>query len=262
MTQVSRRPDVHPLASVDPLARLGDGVIVGPFAVIEADVVVGAGTRLDAGAVLLRGTTLGRDVHVGAYAVLGGAPMDTRFQGEASGVVIGDRCDLREHVTIHRATGEGASTRLGADVLAMTGAHVSHNAVVGDGAVLTTLVQLGGHTEIGSGATLGAGVMVHQWTRVGRWAMVGATSALNADVVPFALARGNPARHYRLNALGLRRHGLAPAPTAALQDALRALRRREHQRLAALAETWPEVAELVAFVRASRRGVARFVTAP
>jgi len=61
---------------------------------------------------------------------------------------------------------------------------------VGDGAVLTTQVQLGGHAEVGAGATLGAGVMVHQWTRIGRWAMVGATSALNRDVLPFSLARG------------------------------------------------------------------------
>ena len=33
---------IHELASVDPSARLGDGVRVGPFAVIGADVVVGS----------------------------------------------------------------------------------------------------------------------------------------------------------------------------------------------------------------------------
>ncbi len=253
--------DVHPSAVVDPDARLGDGVTIGAFVVIEGGVTVGAGTRLDPGVVLLRGTRLGRDVHVGAHAVLGGVPMDAHHRGEPSGVEVGDRSDLREHVTIHRATGEGERTRVGADVLVMTGAHVSHNARVGDGAVLTTQVQLGGHVEVGAGATLGAGVMVHQWTRVGRWAMVGATSALNRDVLPFALARGNPARHYRLNAVGLRRRGLSPERTTALQDALRALRRHDTDRLAALAATWTEVAELVAFVEDSRRGVARFVTA-
>lgn len=253
--------DVHPTAVVDPDARLGEGVTIGAFAVVEGDVIVGAGTRLDPGVVLLRGTQLGRDVRVGAYAVLGGAPMDAHHRGEPSGVSIGDRSDLREHVTVHRATGEGELTSVGADVLVMTGAHVSHNARVGDGAVLTTQVQLGGHAEVGAGATLGAGVMVHQWTRIGRWAMVGATSALNQDVLPFALARGNPARHYRLNAVGLRRRGLSPERTSALQDALRALRRQDTERLEALAATWTEVAELWAFVQASRRGVARFVTA-
>ncbi len=253
--------DVHPTAVVDPDARLDDGVVVGAFVVVEGGVTVGPGTRLGTGAVILRGTRLGREVRIGAYAVLGGAPMDAHHRGEPSGVEVGDRTDLREHVTVHRATGEGEVTWLGADVLVMTGAHVSHNARVGDGAVLTTQVQLGGHVEVGAGATLGAGVMVHQWTRVGRWAMVGATSALNRDVLPFALARGNPARHYRLNAVGLRRRGLAPEVTAALQDALRALRQHDRVRLDALAGRWTEVAELRAFVEDSRRGVARFVTA-
>jgi hypothetical protein len=114
----------------------------------------------------------------------------------------------------------------------MTGVHVSHNGRVGAGAVLTNLVQLGGHVEVGNGAVLGAGVMVHQWVRIGRWAMLGATSGFNRDVLPFAMARGNPARHYRLNAVGLRRRGVTGRRYRALEDALRAVRR-------ATAGRWP-----------------------
>ncbi len=36
-------PIIHPSAFVDPGAELGDGVVVGPCAQIEADVVVGEG---------------------------------------------------------------------------------------------------------------------------------------------------------------------------------------------------------------------------
>lgn len=253
-------PRVHPSALIAATAELSDGVVVGPFAVVEDGVAIGPGAVVEVGAVLRRGTTVGAAARVGPYAVLGSPPMDARFRGEASGVAVGDRSDLREHVTVHRATGEGACTRIGADVLVMSGAHVSHNAVIGDGAVLTTQVQLGGHVEIGAGAVLGAGVMMHQWTRVGRWAMVGATSASNTDLLPFALSRGNPARHYRLNAVGLRRRGVPPETTSALQNALRCLRRRDREGLMELAATSPEVAELVAFVAASQRGIARFVT--
>lgn len=253
-------PRVHPSAVIARTAELADGVVVGPFAVVEDGVAVGAEAVLETGALLRRGTTVGAGARIGPYAVVGSPPMDARFRGEPSGVAIGDRADLREHATVHRATGEGATTRIGADVLVMTGAHVSHNAVVGDGAVLTTHVQLGGHVEVGAGAVLGAGVMIHQWARVGRWAMVGATSAANVDLLPFTLARGNPARHYRLNGVGLRRRGVPATTTAALQDALRCLRRRDRDGLAVLAAATPEVAELVAFVDASQRGVARFVT--
>lgn len=253
-------PRVHPTALIAPTAELSDDATVGPFAVVEDGVVIGPGATIEVGAVLRRGTRVGAGARIGPYAVIGSPPMDARFRGEASFVAIGARADLREHVTVHRATGEGASTRIGDDVLVMTGAHVSHNSVVGDGAVLTTQVQLGGHVEIGAGAVLGAGVMMHQWTRVGRWAMVGATSASNTDLLPFALSRGNPARHYRLNAVGMRRRNVPVATTSALQNALRCLRRRDRAELAALAAATPEVAELVAFIDASQRGVARFVT--
>ena len=253
-------PRVHASAVIARTAELSDGVVVGPFAVIEDGVQVGPDAVVEVGALLRRGTRIGVGARIGPYVVLGSSPMDAHFRGEASFVAIGARADLREHVTVHRATGEGATTRIGADVLIMAGAHVSHNAVVDDGAVLTTQVQLGGHVEIGAGAVLGAAVMMHQWTRVGRWAMVGATSAANADLLPFALARGNPARHYRLNAVGLRRRGVPATTTTALQAALRCLRRRDRDGLAELAAGTPEVAELVAFVESSQRGVARFVT--
>lgn len=253
-------PQVHPTAVVADDAALHDGVVVGPFAVVEDGVAIEAGARLEVGAVVRRGTVVGAGARLGPYAVIGSLPMDTNFRGEASGVRIGAGADLREYVTVHRATGEGATTVVGPRALVMTGAHVSHNAVVGADAVLTAQVQLAGHVEVGDGAVLGAGVMVHQWTRIGRLAMVGATSALNADVLPFAMARGNPARHFRLNAIGLRRRGVPTEARNALQDALRCLRRRDAAGLAALADAWPDVAELTAFVAASRRGVARFAS--
>ena len=108
---------IHASAVIDPRARLDDGVQVGPFVVIEGDVTVAAGAVLRAGTVLLDGTHVGPGARLGPYAVIGGAPMDTRFRGEPSGVDIGAGADLREHVTVHRATGEGARTQVGAGAL-------------------------------------------------------------------------------------------------------------------------------------------------
>jgi UDP-N-acetylglucosamine acyltransferase len=253
-------PAVHPSAVIDPRARLADGVRVEPFVVIEGDVDVAEGAVVRTGSVLLDGTSVGAGARVGPYAVVGGTPMDSHFRGEPSGVDIGAGADLREHVTVHRATGEGERTRIGDGVLLMTGVHVSHNGVVGAGAILTNLVQLGGHVEVGAEAVLGAGVLVHQWVRIGRWAMLGAASGFNRDVLPFAMARGNPARHFRLNAVGLRRRGVAGERYQALEQALRAVRRRDHDALDELAARWPEVGELRAFMAATRRGWLRFVS--
>jgi UDP-N-acetylglucosamine acyltransferase len=257
---VATPPPIHASAVIDPRARLGSGVEIGPFVVIEGDVAVGDGAVLRAGTVLHDGTTVGPGARLGPYAVIGGTPMDARYGGEPSGVDIGAGADLREYVTVHRATGEGALTRIGAGALLMTGVHVSHNGQVGPDAVLTNLAQLGGHVEVGAGAVLGAGAMVHQWVRIGRWAMLGAASGFNRDVLPFAMARGNPARHYRLNAVGLRRRGVTGDRYRALEEAIRAVRRHDASALADLAARSPEVDELRAFIAASRRGLLRFVT--
>jgi UDP-N-acetylglucosamine acyltransferase len=253
-------PAVHASAVIDPRARLAAGVRVEPFVVIEGDVEVAEGALVRTGSILFDGTNVGAGARIGPYAVVGGTPMDTRFRGERSGVDIGAGADLREHVTVHRATGEGERTRIGDGALLMTGVHVSHNGLVGAGAVLTNLVQLGGHVEVGPEAVLGAGALVHQWVRIGRRAMLGAVSGFNRDVLPFAMARGNPARHYRLNAVGLRRHGVAGDRYRALEMALRAVRHRDDEALDELAARWPEVAELRAFMAGSRRGWLRFVS--
>lgn len=250
---------IDPSAHVHPSARLAPDVVVGPGVVVAADVVVGPGSRLLAGSVLLAGTRLGSRVNVGPYAVVGGEPMDSHFHGEHSLAVVEDDVSLREFVTVHRATGEGAETRIGTGALVMSYAHVSHNTIVGAGAVLTTGVQLGGHSVIGERAVLASNVLVHQFGKVGAYAMVGGGSGVNRDVLPFTLAHGNPVRHVRLNRVGLLRHGIEGDRYRALEQALRALRHLDRASFERLAEDSADVRVMLAFRDGSTRGVARFL---
>lgn len=251
--------DLHPSASVAAGAELHESVRVGPGVVVEADVVVGAGSALLAGTVLHAGSRIGARCRLGPYAVVGGEPMDGRFKGEPSLAVLEDEVVLREFATVHRATGEGAETRVGAGALVMSYAHVSHNVRVGPGAVLTTAVQLGGHCEVGERAVVGAAALLHQFCRVGAYAMYGAGSASNQDILPYSMARGNPAKHYRLNRVGLERRGFSGARYQALERAIRAFRRRDWALLAELAETSPEVRRMLEFKASSKRGLCSFV---
>jgi UDP-N-acetylglucosamine acyltransferase len=244
---------------VHPGARLAPGVRVGPGAVVEGDVEIGQGTEVLAGTVIHDGSRIGAHCQLGPYAVIGGLPMDSHFDGEPSLVVIEDGVSVREFVTVNRATGEGARTTVGAGSLLMSYAHVSHNSRIGQGCVLTTAVQLGGHSEIGDHAVLGSNALIHQFCRVGEYAMFGAASAGNMDVLPFTMARGNPARHYRLNRVGLQRHGFDGERYRALEQAVRAMRHHDRARLDELALGSPDVRRLLAFADASKRGVARFV---
>lgn len=253
---------VHATAVVDPAARLASDVQVGPHAVIEADVVVGPGTVLLPGTVLSSGSRVGARCRLGPYATVGGLPMDRDFAGEDSFVVLEDEVELRDFVSVHRATGAGSETRIGAGALVMSYAHVTHNVQIGRGAVLTNLVQLGGHVRIDERAVLGAGVMVHQFARIGAYAMVAATSGVSRDILPYALARGNFAEHYRVNAVGLRRNGIEGERYRAVERALRALRRKDERAFVQLAADWPEVEAMRSFRDASRRGLARFRGGP
>jgi len=241
-------------------ARLADDVIVGPGVVIEKGVVVGAGTRLSAGTVLHSGALIGERCKLGPYAVIGSEPMDRSFAGEPSLAVVADDVEIREFATVHRATGEGNRTTVGPGTLLMSYVHLGHNTQVGEKCVLTTGVQLGGHSVIGDRAVIGSNSLVHQFCRVGTLAMLGGASAANLDILPFAMARGNLARHYRVNGVGLRRHGIDDERYRQIERALRFVRRRDTPALEALAADNQDAALLLEFVTTSKRGVARFVT--
>lgn len=251
-------PGVHPTAVVDPEARLAPGVVLGPYVVVEADVEIGSGTEVLAGSLIHTGARIGARCRIGPYAVVAGHPGDSHFAGEPSLAILEDDVTLREFVTVHRATGMGAETRIGTGSLVMSYAHVGHNARVGERVVLTNGVQLGGHTRIGEYAVVGAATLVHQNCRVGEYAILGAASAANMDTLPFSMARGNTAKHYGTNRVGLRRHDIVGARYAAIEQALRAFRRHDRARLEALAEASPDVRRLLEFASASTRGVARF----
>lgn len=227
--------------------------------VVEADVFVGRDSTLLTGTVLQRGSVVGERCRLGPYATVGGEPMDTRFKGEPSYAVLEHDVSLRDFASVHRATGEGAETRIGAGTLVMSYAHVSHNVKVGQGVTLTTSVQLGGHCQVGDYAVIGSSSMLHQFCRVGPYAMYGAGSASNQDVLPYSMARGNPARHYRLNKIGLQRRGIEGERYRVLETAIRAFRRQDRPLLESLAEVSPEVREMLVFKEMSHRGICRFV---
>jgi UDP-N-acetylglucosamine acyltransferase len=235
-------------------------VRVGPYAVIEADTVLGDDCEVRAHATLKRFTRLGVANAVHENAVLGGEPQDLAFGGEPSALGIGDGNRIRENVTIHRGGAPGSVTRVGSECFLMAGAHIAHDDVIGDRVILANNVALAGHVTIGDGAFLSGGVVVHQFCRIGRLAMIGGNSKVVQDCLPFVISDGVPARARGLNLVGLRRAGLGAADARALREAFRLLLRSNLPLEAALAKLAalqdPNVEELIAFARGSKRGFA------
>lgn len=250
---------VHPAAVVDAAAELADDVEVGPYAVVGPNVRADRGVRIHGHAMVEGHTELGEGVEVFPFATIGQRPQDKKYDGGPSHVIVGARSVLREYVTVHPSSVEGRTTVIGADVLVMAYCHVAHDCRIGDGVVMANAVQLAGHCEVHPHAVLGGLTNVHQFARIGRLAMTGAAARVSRDVPPFALVDGHPARFVGLNVVGLRRAGVPEETRRALKRAYRALfSTSRDERLAALdAEAEPEVQELMAFARDSKRGLTR-----
>ncbi|MEN8260531.1 MAG: acyl-[acyl-carrier-protein]--UDP-N-acetylglucosamine O-acyltransferase, partial [Pseudomonadota bacterium] len=87
--------------------------------------------------------------------------------------------------------------------------------------------------------------------------MIRGTTGISKDIIPYTTVGGQPARHYRLNLVGLRRAGIEGARLKAISVAIRRLRKRED--LEGLDET-PEVLHLREWLAVhSKRGISKFV---
>lgn len=181
---------------------------IHPTALIEEGARLGAGCVVHAHALISSRCELGEGVVVHPFAVIGGDPQDLAFDPTVNtGVRIGSRTVIREHVTISRATKDGEFTEIGADCFLMAGCHVAHDCRIGERVVIANAVLLAGHVRIADRAFLGGGAVVHQFCRIGAGAMIGGGARISRDIAPFSLATERNAI-IGLNVVGLRRRGI------------------------------------------------------
>ncbi|MDY3869033.1 MAG: acyl-ACP--UDP-N-acetylglucosamine O-acyltransferase [Pyramidobacter sp.] len=197
---------IHPSAVVSPKAELADGVVIGPYCIVDDKVIIGHDTVLRPFVHLCDYTTVGCESTVFENAILGPEPQDHGFKGEISYVTIGDRTVIRENVTIHRASGEGNVTSVGNDCLIMEGVHLGHNVQISDSVTISSKSGLAGYVKVGRGTVIGGLSGFHQFVRIGSYCMIGGASRVAQDVPPFMLVNGSPCRVYGLNVIGLRRN--------------------------------------------------------
>jgi UDP-N-acetylglucosamine acyltransferase len=243
---VTAAASIHPTALIEEGARLGQGCV------IHAQAMIG------------RHCHLGDGVVVHPYAVLGGDPQDLGFKPETpSGVRIGTRTVIREHVTVNRATKPGESTTVGADCFLMTGCHVAHDCRIGNRVVIANAVLLGGHVHIADRVFLGGGAVIHQFVRIGESAMIGGGARISSDVAPFCLAT-EPNTVYGLNVVGLKRRGFKRGVLAEIKQAFREtlarggnVRERAAAEIASSRYASPEARSFLEFLVAGRRTLAR-----
>ncbi|MBM9595634.1 acyl-ACP--UDP-N-acetylglucosamine O-acyltransferase [Rhodobacteraceae bacterium MCCB 386] len=219
---------VHPSAVIEEGAVLGDGVIVGAFSMVGPDVRLAAGVELKSHVVLTGRTEIGESTVIFPFASVGEIPQDLKYRGELTRLIVGARCRIREGVTMNTGTeGGGGVTRVGDDCLFMTGAHVGHDAQVGDRVIVANQSALAGHVVVEDDVIIGGLSGIHQFVRIGRGAIIGAVTMVTNDVIPYGLVQAPRGMLDGLNLVGLKRKGVARSDITALRAAYQMLAQGE-----------------------------------
>lgn len=186
---------VHPTAVIGDDVTLGDGNVIGAFAVILGPARIGDRNWI------------GPHVVIGTPAEIRGIDHGLIAGGIGTGIQIGDDNVIREYTTVHQ--GHYATTVIGNGCYLMNKCYIAHDDVLHDGVTMASSVTLGGHVQVGTGANLGMGAIVHQRRVIGGLAMVGMSAVVTRDVPPASLAYGNPCRVRSANRVGMQRAGVS-----------------------------------------------------
>lgn len=243
-------PSIHPSSVIEPGAQIAGDAVIGPFCYVGASVRIGAGTRLVSHVSVIGHTTIGEGNVVWPQAVLGADPQDLKFRGEEAQLVIGDRNQIRELVTMHLGTQNGGGvTRVGSHNLIMAGAHVAHDCDIGSHVLIANNVGLSGHVRVEDHANIAGVTGVHHFVTVGQYSYTGGMSRVVHDVPPFMLVEGDPAAVRHPNFIGLERHGFAPQSIDAIRDCFRRIYRQNKRSGDGEGETRGSIEERLAALR-------------
>ena len=119
-------------------------------------------------------TRIGADNRFFPFCSIGLAPQDISYKGEPTRLEIGDHNEIREYVTINRATAKADGvTRVGSHNLIMAYTHIAHDCRIGNHIIMANAATLGGHVTVEDWATVGALCPVHHFVRIGTHAFIG-----------------------------------------------------------------------------------------
>jgi UDP-N-acetylglucosamine acyltransferase len=216
---------IHRTAIVAPDVDIGEGTIIGPYAVLLAPCSVGRDCWIGPHVVI--GTTAEHldamtvaEVPADASRTIDGVAADrvdelVWFGSHGAGVIIGAGSTVREQSTVHQGT--DGPTVLGAGVYVMNKSHIGHDAELGDRVRVAPVAMVGGHAWVGADANIGMASAIHQHRAIGAGAMIGMHATVVDDVGPFQLVKGNPARPSGVNVVGMTRLGFGDADIDALR---------------------------------------------
>jgi len=218
----SYAPGIHPTAVVHPTARIGKGVHLGPYVVIDQDVVIGDNAVLLAHVTIYRGARIGNNFFAHAHATVrefcqlgnnvllqngviigsdgfGFAKDDSGhwFKIVQSGtVLVGDDVEIQAGSCLDRASIGRTTIARGVKIDNLV--QVGHASTIGEDTLLCAQVGLAGSTEVGKNVILAGQVGVAGHCKIGDGAIATAQSGIPNDVPAGTMVSGYPAIENRL----------------------------------------------------------------
>ncbi|MBX9727014.1 MAG: UDP-3-O-(3-hydroxymyristoyl)glucosamine N-acyltransferase [Rickettsiales bacterium] len=206
---------IAPTAHIHPTAVLGDEVAIGPGAVIGANCVIGNRSAIGANSVIGDGVMIGDDTNIGPLTSITQSMIGNRVIihrgvhigqdgfGFALGreghvkvpqlgrVIIGDDVEIGSGTTIDRGTGPDTMIGDGAKIDNLV--QIGHNVQIGKRAVIVAQVGISGSTRIGDGAVLGGQAGIAGHLKIGAGAKLAAKSGVMTDIPAGSSYGGSPA---------------------------------------------------------------------
>ncbi|MDA3926357.1 MAG: UDP-3-O-(3-hydroxymyristoyl)glucosamine N-acyltransferase [Kiritimatiellae bacterium] len=244
---VVRQPGVHATAVIGSDVKLGEGVHVGAFSVIEDGTVVGDHCVIEAQVFIGQRVTLGSECHIypqvtiregcllGERVILhpgvrigsDGYGYNPKIGADGNitiekipqiGIVeIGSDVEVGSNTTIDRA--RFGRTKIGNSVKIDNLVQIGHNVQVGDYSGIIAQAGIAGSTKIGSGCIIWSQSGVAGHLNVGDRAQLGPASGLTKDLPPGEFYLGLPAVPRRELAASM----LLPRTVAKLKKKIAAL---------------------------------------
>jgi UDP-2-acetamido-3-amino-2,3-dideoxy-glucuronate N-acetyltransferase len=146
-------------------------------------------------------------VHESAYvdegAVIGAGTKVWHFCHVMPGAVIGSRCSLGQNVVVMNGTRVGDNCKIQNNVSIYEGVELEADVFCGPSMVFTNVINPRSHisrkheyqrTLVRRGSSIGANATIVCGVTLGEYSFIGAGAVVTADVQPYALMVGVPAR--------------------------------------------------------------------
>lgn len=253
---------IHPMAIVDPEARLGDNNFIGPFCVISKDVIIGDNNKFLNSVTIHDGARIGNGNEFFPGASIATKPQDLKFKGEITTAEIGDNNSIRENVTISRGTASKGKTVVGSGNLLMENMHVAHDCVIGNGCIIGNSTKFAGEVVVDNNAIISAEVLIHQFNNIGGYVMIQGGTRSSQDIPPYVIAGKEPVRFAGINLIGLRRRGFSNETIEMIHDTYRIIYASSVLKdgIIEARTKYPnskEVEYICSFIEKSKRGIIR-----